>query len=162
MVLDISQRSPTADHFDYSSVPSDEMQDTTPERTKKRNTAKTEHGDEIEDIYVDKTSSASPIPSRPATSPSPSPTKLSASIRSTSLRSSSQASKTQALKPEPGGAWGLATTTQRPQYLTLNKITLTSLLDVDIRSHLSPEDVDGILADERDASKWIMTRVLGM
>ncbi|SCO92157.1 uncharacterized protein FRV6_16285 [Fusarium oxysporum] len=143
-------------------VLSDEMQDTTPERTKKRNTAKTEHGDEIEDIYVDKTSSALPIPSRPATSPSPSPTKLSASIRSTSLRSSSQASKTQALKPEPGGARGLATTTQRPQYLTLDKITLTSLLGVDVRSHLSPEDVDGILADARDASKWIMTRVLGM
>ncbi|EXL71265.1 hypothetical protein FOPG_12995 [Fusarium oxysporum f. sp. conglutinans race 2 54008] len=140
MVLDISQRSPTADHFDYSSVLSDEMQDTTPERTKKRNTAKTEHGDEIEDIDVDKTSSALP----------------------TSLRSSSQASKTQALKPEPGGARGLATTTQRPQYLTLDKITLTSLLDVDVRSHLSPEDVDGILADARDASKWIMKRVLGM
>ncbi|KAF6516084.1 hypothetical protein HZS61_004825 [Fusarium oxysporum f. sp. conglutinans] len=119
---------------------SDEMQDTTPERTKKRNTAKTEHGDEIEDIDVDKTSSALP----------------------TSLRSSSQASKTQALKPEPGGARGLATTTQRPQYLTLDKITLTSLLDVDVRSHLSPEDVDGILADARDASKWIMKRVLGM
>ncbi|KAI8402573.1 hypothetical protein FOFC_17888 [Fusarium oxysporum] len=123
-----------------SSVLSDEMQDTTPERTKKRNTAKTEHGDEIEDIDVDKTSSALP----------------------TSLRSSSQASKTQALKPEPGGARGLATTTQRPQYLTLDKITLTSLLDVDVRSHLSPEDVDGILADARDASKWIMKRVLGM
>ncbi|KAF5258327.1 hypothetical protein FOXYS1_11104 [Fusarium oxysporum] len=140
----------------------DEMQDTTPERTKKRNTAKTEHGDEVKDIDVDKTSRALPTPPRPATSPSSSPTKLSASIRSTSLRSSSRASKTQALKPEPGGARGLATTTQRPQYLTLDKITLTSLLDVDVRSHLSPEDVDGILADARDASKWIMTRVLGM
>jgi hypothetical protein len=92
---------------------SDEMQDTTPERTKKRNTAKTEHDDEIEDIDVDKTSSALPIPSRLATSPSSSPTKLPASIRSTSLRSSSQASKTQALKPEPGGARGLGTTAQR-------------------------------------------------
>ncbi|RKL52227.1 hypothetical protein BFJ70_g940 [Fusarium oxysporum] len=162
MVLEISQRSPTADHFDYNSVPSDEMQDTTPERTKKRNAAKTEHDDEIEDIDVDKAPRALLIPSRPATSPSSLPTKLSVSIRSTSLQSSSQASKTQVLKPEPGGARGLATTTQRPQYLTLDKITLTSLLNVDVRSHLSPEDVDGILADARDASKWIMTRVLGM
>ncbi|EXK35822.1 hypothetical protein FOXG_21602 [Fusarium oxysporum f. sp. lycopersici 4287] len=151
MVLDISQRSPTADHFDYSSVLFDEMQDTTPERTKKRNTAKTEHGDEVKDIDVDKTSRALPTPPRPATSPSSSPTKLSASIRSTSLRSSSRASKTQALKPEPGGARDLATTTQRPEYLTLDKISLTSLLDVDVGSHLSPEDVDGILADARDA-----------
>ncbi|EXL98132.1 hypothetical protein NOF04DRAFT_6542 [Fusarium oxysporum II5] len=114
MVLEISQRSPAADHFDYSPVPPDEMQDTTPERTKKRNTAKTEHDDEIEDIDIDKARRALLILSRPATSPSSSPTKLSASIRSTSLRSSSRASKTQALRPEPGGARGLATTTQRP------------------------------------------------
>ncbi|KAJ0139642.1 Uncharacterized protein HZ326_17440 [Fusarium oxysporum f. sp. albedinis] len=84
MVLEISQWSPTADHFDYSSVPSDEMQDTTP-RTKKRNTAKTEHDDEIEDIDVDKAPRALLIPSRPATSPSSLPTKLSVSIRSASL-----------------------------------------------------------------------------
>ncbi|RKL11800.1 hypothetical protein BFJ71_g281 [Fusarium oxysporum] len=90
------------------------MQDTTPERTKKRNTAKTEHDDEIEDIDVDKAPRALLIPSKPATSPSSLPTKLSVSIRSTSLQSSSQASKTQALKHEPGGARGLATTTQRP------------------------------------------------
>ncbi|KAI7766951.1 hypothetical protein LZL87_013563 [Fusarium oxysporum] len=95
-------------------LPPDEMQDTTPKRTKKRNTAKTEHDDEIEDIDLDKTPRALLISSRLATSLSSSPTKLSASIRSTSLRPSSQTSKTQALKPEPGGARGLATTTQRP------------------------------------------------
>ncbi|RKK08025.1 hypothetical protein BFJ68_g3486 [Fusarium oxysporum] len=114
MVLEISQRSLKADHFDYSSVPPDEMQDTTPERTKKRNLAKTEHDDEIEDTDVGKAPRALLIPSRPATSPLSSPTKLSASFISTSLRSSSQASKTQTLKPEPGGARDLATTTQRP------------------------------------------------
>jgi hypothetical protein len=44
----------------------------------------------------------------------------------------------------------------------LDKISLTSLLKVDVGSHLSPEDVDEILADARGASERITTTVFGM
>jgi hypothetical protein len=175
----------------YPSPEPYEMSDLTPERTKKRKTASTNDNDEIKDLDTEKTPKALLIHSRPALSPSPSPTKSTASLRSASLRSSSQASSSRAsssrrklsnlslvehgvLRQQLNGP----DTPKLPQRIvdalktiqrlergkdvfasTLDRSRFTSLLDVndlddrafatdkDVGSHLSPEDVDEILAD---------------